>query len=117
MLIQFHRHICDRGWHFSCGTKDDKVLMDQFHHVSAASIFMFGQFTYQEAIEDTTLRMGAGMAKFLCNEVRDYLEDINEIPKPRMFWPRRIWGKYIDRPEMAIVSAYPKANRQTVQPM
>ncbi|KAH7423069.1 hypothetical protein KP509_12G038000 [Ceratopteris richardii] len=28
------------------------------------------------------------------NIIRDYLEDINEIPRPRMFWPREIWGKY-----------------------
>ncbi|KAI8013837.1 Squalene synthase 13 [Camellia lanceoleosa] len=90
----------------------------------------------QEAIEDITMRMGAGMTKFICKEVetiddydeychyvglvglrlsklfhasvedlasilsnsmglflqktniiQDYLEDINEIPKSRMFWP------------------------------
>ena len=28
------------------------------------------------------------------NIVRDYLEDIQEIPRPRMFWPRVVWGKY-----------------------
>nr|KJB32577.1 hypothetical protein B456_005G247700 [Gossypium raimondii] len=106
---------------------------------------------YQEAIEDITKRMGAGMAKFICKEVetvgdydeychyvaglvglglsklfhtcgtedlapdtlsnsmglflqktniiRDYLEDINEIPKSRMFWPRQIWGKYVNKLE------------------
>ncbi|XP_023634874.1 inactive squalene synthase 2 isoform X2 [Capsella rubella] len=108
---------------------------------------------YQEAIEDVTKRMGAGMAKFICKEVetiddydeychyaaglvglglskifiiseleiltpdwkhisnstglflqktniiKDYLEDINEIPKSRMFWPREIWGKYVDKLE------------------
>ena len=36
LLIAFHRHIYDRDWHFSCGTKEYKVLMDQFHHVSTA---------------------------------------------------------------------------------
>ncbi|XP_042981307.1 squalene synthase isoform X2 [Carya illinoinensis] len=106
---------------------------------------------YQEAIEDITKRMGAGMAKFICQEVesiddydeychyvaglvglglsklfhasgsedlapdhlsnsmglflqktniiRDYLEDINEIPKCRMFWPRQIWSKYVNKLE------------------
>ncbi|RVW36654.1 Squalene synthase [Vitis vinifera] len=106
---------------------------------------------YQEAIEDITKRMGAGMAKFICKEVetiddydeychyvaglvglglsklfhaskledlasdelsnsmglflqktniiRDYLEDINEIPKSRMFWPREIWSKYVNKLE------------------
>ncbi|XP_011047498.1 PREDICTED: squalene synthase isoform X1 [Populus euphratica] len=149
ILIAFHRHIYDRNWHFSCGTKDYKVLMDQFHDVSAA--FLELGKGYQEAIEDITKRMGAGMAKFICKEVetiddydeychyvaglvglglsklfhaseledlasdslsnstglflqktniiRDYLEDINEIPKSRMFWPREIWSKYVNKLE------------------
>nr|ANM71227.1 squalene synthase [Siraitia grosvenorii] len=149
ILKAFHCHIYNRDWHFSCGTKDYKVLMDQFHHVSTA--FLELGKGYQEAIEDITKRMGAGMAKFICKEVetvddydeychyvaglvglglsklfhasdledlapdslsnsmglllqktniiRDYLEDINEIPKSRMFWPREIWGKYADKLE------------------
>ncbi|GAB2291763.1 squalene synthetase-like protein [Dionaea muscipula] len=149
ILIAFHQHIYDREWHFSCGAKDYKVLMDQFHHVSTA--FLELERGYQEAIEDITKRMGAGMAKFICKEVetiddydeychyvaglvglglsklfhtsglenlapdslsnsmglflqkaniiRDYLEDINEIPKSRMFWPREIWSKYVNKLE------------------
>ncbi|KAH9605354.1 hypothetical protein KSS87_000153 [Heliosperma pusillum] len=145
ILKAFHQHIYDRDWHFSCGTKHYKVLMDEFHHVSTA--FLELDRGYQEAIEDITKRMGAGMAKFICKEVetiddydeychyvaglvglglsklfhnsgmedpasdslsnsmglflqktniiRDYLEDINEIPKSRMFWPREIWKKYV----------------------
>ncbi|GMJ05622.1 squalene synthase 1 [Hibiscus trionum] len=149
ILIDFYRHIYNPDWHFSCGTKEYKVLMDQFHLVSAA--FLELEKGYQEAIEDITLRMGAGMAKFICKEVetvadydeychyvaglvglglsklfhaygsedlapdslsnsmglflqktniiRDYLEDINEIPKSRMFWPRQIWSKYVQKLE------------------
>jgi farnesyl-diphosphate farnesyltransferase len=149
ILMEFHRHIYDRDWHFSCGTKEYKILMDQFHDVSAA--FLELGKGYQEAIEDITMRMGAGMAKFICKEVetiedydeychyvaglvglglsklfhasgsenlaldslsnsmglflqktniiRDYLEDINEIPKSRMFWPRQIWSKYVSKLE------------------
>ncbi|KAK4405299.1 Squalene synthase 2, partial [Sesamum angolense] len=149
ILMAFHRHIYDREWHFSCGTKDYKVLMDEFHHVSTA--FLELGSGYQEAIEDITMRMGAGMAKFICKEVetiddydeychyvaglvglglsklfhasgkedlpsdtlsnsmglflqktniiRDYLEDINEVPKSRMFWPRQIWSKYVNKLE------------------
>nr|CAD1840365.1 unnamed protein product [Ananas comosus var. bracteatus] len=149
ILESFYRHIYDRDWHFSCGTKDYKVLMDKFHLVSTAFLEL-GQ-SYQEAIEDITRRMGAGMAKFICKEVetiddydeychyvaglvglglsklfhasgsedlasdslsnsmglflqktniiRDYLEDINEIPKSRMFWPREIWSKYAEKLE------------------
>ena len=149
ILIDFHRHIYDNDWHFACGTKEYKVLMDQFHHVSTA--FLELGKNYQDAIEDITKRMGAGMAKFICKEVetiddydeychyvaglvglglsklfhasgsedlatedlsnsmglflqktniiRDYLEDINEIPKSRMFWPREIWSKYVSKLE------------------
>ncbi|KAH6756110.1 squalene synthase 1 [Perilla frutescens var. hirtella] len=149
ILMAFHRHIYNRDWHFACGTKNYKVLMDEFHHVSTA--FLELGKGYQEAIEDITMRMGAGMAKFICKEVetvddydeychyvaglvglglsklfhasgkedlasdaisnsmglflqktniiRDYLEDINEIPKSRMFWPREIWSKYVNKLE------------------
>ncbi|KAG1368798.1 Squalene synthase [Cocos nucifera] len=131
------------------GRKDCKVLMDKFHSVSTA--FSELGASYQEAIEDITKRMGAGMAKFICKEVetindydeychyvagliglglsklfhvsgleelapdslsnsmglflqktniiRDYLEDINEIPKSRMFWPQEIWSKYASKLE------------------
>ncbi|KVI04147.1 Squalene/phytoene synthase [Cynara cardunculus var. scolymus] len=131
------------------GTKEYKILMDQFHHVSTAFLELNG--SYQEAIEDITMKMGAGMAKFICKEVetvddyeeychyvaghvglglsklfhasgketllpdsisnsmgiflqktniiRDYLEDINEIPKARMYWPQEIWGKYVNKLE------------------
>ncbi|TXG48124.1 hypothetical protein EZV62_027418 [Acer yangbiense] len=149
ILIDFHRHVYDRAWHFSCGTEDCKILMDQFHHVLTA----FAEIGkgYREIIEDITKRMGAWMAKFICKEVetmddydeychyvtgpigigmfkifessgkqdfapenqsslmgvflqktniiRDYLEDISEIPKPRMFWPREVWSKYVNKPE------------------
>nr|BAW27654.1 squalene synthase [Amaranthus cruentus] len=149
ILKAFYQHIYDREWHFSCGTKHYKVLMDEFHQVSTA--FLELERGYQLAIEDITKRMGAGMAKFICQEVetvsdydeychyvaglvglglsklfhnagledlasddlsnsmglflqktniiRDYLEDINEIPKCRMFWPREIWSKYVNKLE------------------
>ncbi|KAL5791036.1 hypothetical protein ACOSQ2_005924 [Xanthoceras sorbifolium] len=31
--------------------------------------------------------------------IEDYLEDINEIPKPRIFWPREIYSKYVNKIE------------------
>ncbi|XP_051132163.1 squalene synthase 8-like [Andrographis paniculata] len=31
--------------------------------------------------------------------IKDFLDDINEMPKPRIFWPRQIWGKYVDKLE------------------
>ncbi|KAL5855944.1 hypothetical protein ACOSQ4_005746 [Xanthoceras sorbifolium] len=147
MLIDFYRHLSDIDWHHSCGTRNlDKVVVDEFHHVSTA--FMELEKGHQETIVDFTKRMGAGMAKFICKEIatiddydeychysaelveiglfklfnpsrkqdlhmeklcgstfifyqkrdmiEDYLEDINEIPKPRIFWPREIYSKYVD---------------------
>ncbi|RRT81987.1 hypothetical protein B296_00017297 [Ensete ventricosum] len=37
------------------------------------------------------------------NIIRDYLEDINEIPKSRMFWPCQIWSKYADKLEVYLL--------------
>ncbi|GJN22963.1 hypothetical protein PR202_gb10573 [Eleusine coracana subsp. coracana] len=138
------------------GTNNYRVLMDKFHYVSTAFLEL-GQ-GYQQAIEEITRLMGAGMAKFICKEVetvgdydeychyvaglvgyglsrlfhaagtedlapdslsnamglflqkaniiRDYLEDINEIPKSRMFWPREIWCKYADKLEIMAIGTY-----------
>ncbi|KAF8020231.1 hypothetical protein BT93_G0820 [Corymbia citriodora subsp. variegata] len=149
ILKAFHQHVSDKEWHYSCGTKECKVLMIQFHHVSVAFLELGKR--YQEVIEDITKSMGAGMVKFICKKVetidnydeychyvsrliglglsklfhasgaedlapdslsnsmalilqkqdiiKDYFEDINEIPKPRMFWPRQIWGKYVNKLE------------------
>ncbi|XP_056683193.1 squalene synthase 2 isoform X2 [Spinacia oleracea] len=33
------------------------------------------------------------------NIIHDYLEDINEIPEARKFWPREIWCKYVNQLE------------------
>ncbi|CAK7329617.1 unnamed protein product [Dovyalis caffra] len=149
ILTEFHHHICDPDWHISCGTKDRKVLLEEFHVVSTA--FLGLRKSYQEIIQDIIRRVGAGMAKFISKEVEtiddydeyshyaaglvgiglsklfhasgledtapdslsnsmglflektdiigDYLEDINELPKPRMFWPRQFWSKYVDKIE------------------
>nr|ALJ30282.1 squalene synthase [Botryococcus braunii] len=42
--------------------------------------------------EDLSNHMGLFLQK--TNIIRDYFEDINELPAPRMFWPRENWGKY-----------------------
>nr|GLL28442.1 squalene synthase-like [Ipomoea trifida] len=75
ILKDFHRHIYDSKWSFSCGTNAYKVLMDQFHHVSIA--FLELEKNYQEAIEDIAMRMGRGMAKFIRKEV-ETLDDYDE---------------------------------------
>ncbi|KAF4375442.1 hypothetical protein F8388_024101 [Cannabis sativa] len=75
ILKEFHRRIYDPEWHFACGTKEYKVLMDQFHHVSTA--FLELNEGYKEVIEDITKRMGEGMAKFICKEV-ETVDDYDE---------------------------------------
>ncbi|KAI3879707.1 hypothetical protein MKX03_014197 [Papaver bracteatum] len=149
ILENFHRHIYDRDLPFSCGTKHHKVLMDQYYHVSTALLEL--QKGYQNSIETIVKTMGAGMAKYLLNEVEtvddyneycyyvggvgfmemskhlhasnledmttdhlsnsmglmfqkvhfieDFFDDMNEIPKGRMYWPREIWSKYVDKLE------------------
>lgn len=42
--------------------------------------------------EELANHMGLFLQK--TNIIRDYLEDINEEPRPRMWWPREIWGQY-----------------------
>ncbi|KAM0899002.1 hypothetical protein ACQ4PT_021559 [Festuca glaucescens] len=75
ILQDFYRHIYNPDWHFSCGTNHYKVLMDNFRLLSTAFLEL-GQ-GYQKAIEEITRRMGAGMAKFICQEV-ETVEDYNE---------------------------------------
>ncbi|RXH88386.1 hypothetical protein DVH24_042457 [Malus domestica] len=75
ILLAFHQHIYDPEWHFACGTNNYKVLMDEFHHVSTAFLELGNG--YQEAIEDITKRMGAGMAKFILKEV-ETIDDYDE---------------------------------------
>ncbi|XP_044508951.1 squalene synthase 3-like isoform X3 [Mangifera indica] len=47
--------------------------------------------------DDLSNSMGLFLQK--ANIIRDYLEDINEIPKSRMFWPCEIWNKYVNKLE------------------
>ncbi|KAI3967583.1 hypothetical protein MKW92_004762 [Papaver armeniacum] len=75
ILENFHRHIYDGDLQFSCGTNHHKELIDQFHHVSTALSEL--QKSNQELIEETTRRMGAGMAKFILKEV-ETVDDYNE---------------------------------------
>ncbi|KAI3918027.1 hypothetical protein MKW92_053779 [Papaver armeniacum] len=163
ILENFHHHIYDRDLPYSCGTKHHKVLMDQYHHVSTALLELqkmaarndYSNFSllcgYQNSIETIMKTVGAGMAKFLLNEVEtvddyneycyhvdgifflemskhlhasdlgdmpldhrsssmglmfqkvhfieDFFDDMNEIPKGRIYWPREIWSKYVAKLE------------------
>ncbi|KAI3839425.1 hypothetical protein MKX03_017548 [Papaver bracteatum] len=152
ILEDFHRHIYDHNLPISCGSgsKRHKVLMDQYHHVSTALLEL--RKGYQHSTENTIKKAGAGIAKFILNEVEtvddyneychyicgvgtlemskhlkasnledlmtpdhlsnsvgvlvqkihfliDFIDDMNEIPKARIIWPRQIWSKYVDKLE------------------
>ncbi|KAI3905031.1 hypothetical protein MKW92_029740 [Papaver armeniacum] len=149
ILENFHRQIYDGNLQFSAGNGHEKDLIDQFRNVSTALLEL--QKSYQETIEETTKRMGAGMAKYVLKEVEtvddyneychivngivfqemsklfhssnlanlcpdylpnsmglflqkvhditDFMEDMKEIPRPRIHWPRQIWSKYVDELE------------------
>ncbi|GMH39565.1 hypothetical protein BSKO_07463 [Bryopsis sp. KO-2023] len=45
-----------------------------------------------QSLESLSNEMGLFLQK--TNIIRDYLEDIEEEPAPRMFWPRDVWGLY-----------------------
>ena len=49
-------------------------------------------FLKMKGRESLANEMGLFLQK--TNIIRDYLEDINEEPAPRMFWPKEIWGKH-----------------------
>ncbi|RWW07763.1 hypothetical protein BHE74_00008710 [Ensete ventricosum] len=52
-----------------------------------------------EELASDNLSNSMGLFLQKTNIIRDYLEDINEIPKSRMFWPCQIWSKYADKLE------------------
>lgn len=47
-----------------------------------------------EFIGEEKLSNAMGLFLQKTNIIRDYLEDIQELPAPRMFWPRCVWSKY-----------------------
>jgi phytoene/squalene synthetase len=53
-----------------------------------------------EDLASDSLSNSMGLFLQKINIIRDYLEDINEIPKSRMFWPREIWSKYVNKLEV-----------------
>ncbi|KAF8778995.1 hypothetical protein HU200_003100 [Digitaria exilis] len=120
ILQEFYRHIYNRNWHFSClkgetstdifdppldslpqvETVDD---YDEYcHYVAGLVGYGLSRLFYAAGTEDLAsdpLSNSMGLFLQKTNIIRDYLEDINEIPRSRMFWPREIWSKYADKLE------------------
>ena len=49
-----------------------------------------------EVAKRTQLANSMGLFLQKTNIIRDYLEDIEEEPRPRMWWPKEVWGEYAD---------------------
>ncbi|CAI5480067.1 unnamed protein product, partial [Closterium sp. Yama58-4] len=85
-------------------TEVDKVAQyDEYCHYVAGLVGiglsdLFHAANLEEAFEES-LSNSMGLFLQKTNIIRDYLEDINEEPAPRMFWPKAIWGKYASRLE------------------
>ncbi|KAI3429253.1 hypothetical protein D9Q98_005350 [Chlorella vulgaris] len=50
--------------------------------------------SFQHTEDGVANEMGLFLQK--TNIIRDYLEDITEEPRPRMWWPKDVWGLYAD---------------------
>ncbi|KAH7574994.1 hypothetical protein JRO89_XS02G0031100 [Xanthoceras sorbifolium] len=75
---------------------------DEYCHYSA-ELVEIGLFKLFDPSRKQDLIMeklcGSTFIFYQAHMIKDYLEDINEIPKPRIFWPREIYSKYVDKIE------------------
>jgi len=68
LLLSFHTKLRSKGWNYSgCGEGDEQLLLSHFHRV--INSFLSLKPSYQQIIEEITLRMGKGMSEFLEREV------------------------------------------------
>ncbi|XP_054786740.1 squalene synthase 2-like [Prosopis cineraria] len=77
-------------------------LNEYAHYVAGLVGLGLSKLFYASGSEDLapeSLSNSMGLLLQNANIIRDYLEDINEIPMPRTFWPRQVWSKYVDRLE------------------
>lgn len=75
ILKDFHRHIYNPDYRSPCGPTGRKVVTEHFRDASTA--FLELNESYQKGIENTVMRMGAGMAKFICKKV-ETMDDYKE---------------------------------------
>ncbi|KAL8528332.1 hypothetical protein ACS0TY_005948 [Phlomoides rotata] len=91
--------------------RDGKIYMqgetvddyNEFCHYAAGLVGLgLSKLFYASGKEDLAsdiISNSLGLFLQKTNIIRDYLEDINEIPKSRMFWSRQIWSKYVNKLE------------------
>ncbi|PWA81589.1 squalene synthase [Artemisia annua] len=72
------------------------------HHCSGLAIMGLSRLFHaleSEILFPDSLSNSVGLILHKTDIIIDYLEDINDIHKPRMFWPSEIWSKYVDNLE------------------
>ncbi|XP_028788216.1 squalene synthase 1-like [Neltuma alba] len=77
-------------------------LNEYAHYVAGLVGLGLSKLFYASGTEDLapeSLSNSMGLLLQNANIIRDYLEDINEIPMPRTFWPRQVWSKYVHKLE------------------
>ncbi|TVU44529.1 hypothetical protein EJB05_03974 [Eragrostis curvula] len=88
---------------FICKEVETVEDYDEYcHHVAGLVGYGLSRLFHATGTEDLapdSLSNSMGLFLQKTNIIRDYLEDINEIPQSRMFWPREIWSKYADKLE------------------
>ncbi|CAI8616891.1 unnamed protein product [Vicia faba] len=88
---------------FICKEVDTIDDYDEYCHYVAGltglglSKLFYAFGTEDLATDDISNSMGLFLQK--AHTIQDYLEDINEISKSRMIWPRQIWSKYVSKLE------------------
>ncbi|CAA3017326.1 squalene synthase-like, partial [Olea europaea subsp. europaea] len=117
--------------YLTSGTNDHKVLMDEFHHTVFLELgnyqevieditMMVGSVMakfickeigiiddYDEYCHNVAGLVGLRLLKlFHASGIKDLLSNTffhsTSVPKSRMFWPPKIWRKYVDRLEVLL---------------
>ena len=67
--------------------------------VGLSKLFAYSKLETEKIVLETEYSRHMGLFLQKTNIIRDYLEDIMEEPKPRMFWPKEIWHLYAEKLE------------------
>ncbi|MCL7022652.1 hypothetical protein MKW94_020495 [Papaver nudicaule] len=82
--------------------KEVETVADYDEYCYNVSGFAFGVIANASNLEDLTsdhLSKSIGVMLQKVHFIQDFFGDMNEIPRGRIFWPRQIWSKYVDKLE------------------
>ena len=81
----------------------DMADFDEYCHyvaglvgIGLSNLWGVSKMESAEFVGEEKLSNAMGLFLQKTNIIRDYLEDIQELPAPRMFWPRSVWSKYAE---------------------